>query len=352
MGLRKIIKQLIPEQVRKSWWRMHYYYLAHTPGYANKIYSVTLETTNVCDIQCEVCPVPKLDRKKGFMNLEDFKTILDKLPNTVKTVRMNYAGEPLLNKNIFKMINYGKQKRPDIAFRVSTSGTQLDRFSPAEITGSGLDELDVCLDGPTKEIHEGYRRGSDFDRICDAARTLCQFKQKNGFSQPRIIQMTLMNKQTVKLIPQITALAQDVGFDELHLRYMGIPTLTCPLPVLQKLYPYYAGLSLQELDSFREKYLPDNEYTLYRYDGARYVLSKPMKRCYSFLSPVIYYNGDVSVCCHDGEGYCVFGNLIRESFAEVMKRQSVRDVYYKKLDICQDCDLSWSGVNYKEIKLK
>ncbi len=352
MVWRKTIKRLIPGQVKKLWWRLHYYYLAHSAGYADKISSVTLETTNVCDIQCEVCPVPKLNRKKGFMSLEDFKIILDKLPNTVKTIRMNYAGEPLLNKNIFKMIKYGKERRPDIAFRVSTSGTPLDRFLPEEITGSGLDELDICLDGSTKEIHEGYRQGSDFDRICAAARNLCQYKQKSGFPSPRIIQMTLMHKQTVKLIPQITALAQSIGFDELHLRYMGIPTLTCPLPVLQKLYPYYAGLSLQELASFKDKYLPDPEYTLYRKTGKRYLLRKPMKRCYSFLSPVIYYNGDVSVCCHDGEGYCVFGNLVNESFAAVMQRQAVRDIYYKKLEICQDCDLSWSGVNYKEIKLK
>lgn len=352
MMIQNCLKHVIPKPIKNILWKSYYFYLAHPGQYIKNISSITLEPTNVCDIQCEVCPVPKLKRKKGFLTLEDFKNIFDRLPLTIKFIRMNYAGDPLLNKQIFKMVKYAKNKRPEIKIRISTSGTQLKQFSPQEIIDSQLDELDICIDGPTKEVHESYRHGSNFEEICAAAQRLCQYKKEHKTTTPLLIQQSLLHKQNIPLMSQLEELAKKLGFDELHLRYMGIPTLTCPLDILQKLYPYYAGLSIEELNNFKDKYLPDLEYSIYKKQGDKYVLKKEMKKCYSFLSPLIYYNGDVSVCCHDGEGYSIFGNLLREDFQTIVSRMPVRDIYYKRLSICQDCDLSWMGINYKEVKIK
>jgi len=350
--VKNLVKALLPQSLLHFIWYAQYFYWSRTSKYIKKVNSVTLETTNLCDIHCTVCAIPQLRRKKGFLTLEDFKIIFGRLPPSVKNLRMNYSGEPLLNKAIFQMVKHAKELRPEVDIRISTNGTHLGNFPPEEITASGLDELDICLDGPTKEIHEEYRRGSDFDKITAAAKRLCEYKSRSGAVTPRIIQMTLLNKKTAPFIPQITALAAEIGFDELQLRYMGIPPLTCPAPLLRKLYTYYATLSDEEMGSFAERYFTEDEYSLYRKTAGAYAVKKEMKKCFSFISPVIYYNGDVSVCCHDGEGAAVFGNILKEDFTSVMKKMPAADVYDKKLEICRDCDLSWMGVNFQTLKLK
>jgi MoaA/NifB/PqqE/SkfB family radical SAM enzyme len=317
-----------------------------------KIDSITLETTNACNIQCAICPIPQLRRKKGMLTFEDFKIILSKLPSSIKQLRMNYSGEPLLNENTFKMVRYAKEQRPDIHIRISTNGTHLEDFSNEEIINSNLDELDICIDGPTKEIHEEYRAGSNFDQIISSSRKLCDYKKKNNAKFPKLIQMTLLNKKTSPLIEDIIKQAAELGFDELQLRYMFIPTLICSFIKLKKLYNYYNSLTDEVLNTFEKRYFAPSKYSLYKKTKKGFLVKQEMKKCFSFVSPLIYYNGDVSVCCHDGEGYAIFGNIIKEDFHSVMKKMPVKEVYNKKLDICRDCDLSWMGVNYKTVKLK
>lgn len=112
MAIKALLKRILPRFVQNKLWDIYYLYLAYSGKYAEKINSVTVELTDICDIRCEVCPVPKLKRAKGMMSLEDFKIILDRLPGSVKVIRMNYAGEPLLNKDAFKIISYAKKKAP------------------------------------------------------------------------------------------------------------------------------------------------------------------------------------------------------------------------------------------------
>lgn len=350
--VKDFVKKFIPQSFLHFIWYARYFYWSRTSKYIEKVNSVTVEVTNVCDIHCTVCSVPKMRRAKGFLTLPDFKIIFSKLPATVKNLRMNFSGEPLLNKEIFQMVKHAKTLRPEVDIRISTNGTHLANFPPEEIIGSGLDELDICLDGPNKEIHEEYRRGSDFDKIVAAAKQLCEYKSRSGAASPKIIQMTLLNKKTSPFIPQIIALAKETGFDELQFRYMSIPTLTCPLPMLRKISTYYNSMTDEEIGSFADRYLAKDEHSLYKKTAGAYTVKNEVKKCFSFISPAIFFNGDVSVCCHDGEGAAVFGNLLKEDFVAVLKKMPAAKVYDKKLDICRFCDLSWMGMNSMIHKLK
>ncbi len=351
-AFRSAVAALLPRRLRYAIWDAYYYYLAVTSGRLKKTSSVTLEVTDVCDIRCSACPVPRIQRAKGLMTLSDFKVILDKLPPSVKTLRMNYAGEPLLNADIFRMIRYSKDQRPDIYIRVSTNGTHLGKFAPEEITGSGLDQLDVALDGITKEVHEDYRTGSNFDEIAAAAAALCRYKAAAGAALPKIVQMTLLHKRNSAILPQIEEFARKTGFDELHLRYMWLPAVVGDEDKIRGLFSYFGGMEPGKFGEMRDKYVPDPAHSEYEEKDGRYVIREEMRKCYSFLSPLIFYNGDVGVCCHDAEGSSVFGNLLREEFAAVMTKMPAGDVYHKRLPICEYCDLSWLGANWKEIKLK
>ena len=350
--MKKYLKNLIPQSIINSMWEIYYFYLSHTSKYLKKIDSITIETTNVCNIQCAVCSVPQMRRKKGMLTLDNFKTILNKLPSSIKQLRMNFSGEPLLNKNIFKMVRYAKDKRSDIHIRISTNGAPLENFSHKEIINSNLDELDICIDGPTKEIHEEYRKGSNFEQLLLSSKRLCDYKKETNAKFPKLIQMTLLNKKTSPLIKKITQQAKELGFDELQLRYMAIPSLTSSHSVLKNIHNYYKTLSDKDFESFEERYVAPEEYSLYKKTRNTYLVKEEVKKCFSFISPLVYYNGDMSVCCHDYEGSTIFGNILKENFKTLLKKMPAKAVYNKTLNLCKDCDLSWLGSNYKTIKLK
>lgn len=350
MRIKAFLKRMVPKVVKNRLWAAYYLYLAYSSKHWKKTNSVTIELSAVCNIHCEVCSVPNIQRVKGFMSLANFKVILDKLPPSIKDIRFNFAGEPLLNKDAFKIIRYAKEKRPDIRIRVSTNGTTLDNFPPQEILDSGLDELDICIDGITKEIHEDYRKGSDFEQIRSAAEKLCLFKAQAGAQKPKIIQMTLLSKQNAGMIREITEFAKKTGFDELHLRHMAIPGLAGRGGRVPREFMYFS--KPPDFEKLREKYLPSEEYSMYVRSGDKHVIKEELSKCFSFLSPIIYYNGGVGVCCHDSEGSAVFGDLLKEDFGAVMSRMPAVDVYHKRLPICASCELSGVGSNWKEIKLK
>ena len=91
--------------------------------------------TNMCMAKCPLCTVNfATARKKGVMKYEDFVKITDMLPKTVKAVYLNYAGEPLINKDVFKCIAYATKK--GLYVYLSSNGELLDRFSPEEICRS------------------------------------------------------------------------------------------------------------------------------------------------------------------------------------------------------------------------
>ena len=64
--------------------------------------SVTLEVTNICNLECRTCAMPKMKRTRGFMSLDNFKKIIDSFPPEIKLITMNWSAEPLINKDIFK----------------------------------------------------------------------------------------------------------------------------------------------------------------------------------------------------------------------------------------------------------
>jgi MoaA/NifB/PqqE/SkfB family radical SAM enzyme len=324
-------------------------YLVHNRKF--KVLALTMELSSLCSLRCQLCSVPYIKRKKGNMSFDDFKTIVDKLPSTIKYVRFNFAGEPLMNPNAFKMINYIHQKLPRITSLVSTNGEFLDSFPVKEILESGLTHLCVCIDGADAETHSSYRVNANFDRVLKATERLSRAKEKNGNRGPVIIQQTLLNNLNFHQVEDIEKLARNLGVDELHLRWMGVPGMGKSRDELLKAMPGFSDKPESYFSDMAKKYLPPDQASLYASPGARRVKGELM-RCTSYEMPFILQNGDVAVCCHDPEGQTVFGNLVKESFEDIFRKIPAEAIFNKKFPICAVCDLTECGKNVKEIKLK
>ncbi len=309
--------------------------------------SVVIETTNACNIRCALCPIPSSRRKKGLMKLKDFKIIVDKLPETVKRVNMNWAGEPLLNKNIFEMVKILSGR--GVFTHISTNGMLLHNFDYDEILNSGLGSIAICIDGATKKVHEKIRRGSDFDRIVASANELTAAKKDRGSEGPKIIQQTLVWKESSKQKEKLIDLGKRLGVDEIQFRYLKILGVGDQDNVTKKIWPDFELSNKKILKEKFETFCPPPE--LGRYKGE---FGDPPKNipdvCSAFSSLVVLWNGDVTVCCFDSEGLYVYGNLLNESINEALRKLPRRRISHKGFQLCRICD-NWEGQNIEVVEL-
>ncbi len=81
----------------------------------SKIY---LEITNVCNADCSFCP--KTSRTKGFMSIDEFKTVISKIKGRSEYLCFHLMGEPLLHPQIRKFAEYAVSQ--DFKIIISTNG--------------------------------------------------------------------------------------------------------------------------------------------------------------------------------------------------------------------------------------
>ena len=73
---------------------------------------VMIEPTNICNLQCPLCPSGNgtLKRAKGYMDLDVFKKIINDIEKTAFMVVLWNQGEPYLNKDFSKMVKYASDR--------------------------------------------------------------------------------------------------------------------------------------------------------------------------------------------------------------------------------------------------
>ncbi len=111
-----------------------------------KITSLIIEPTNTCNLRCTFCFVTEgMTREGGFMEFDLFKKIIDDSPD-LEHLCMHNWGEPLLHKDIFKMIEYAKNKGVYYVV-MNTNGTLLTDKMIDQIVDSKLDIIRFSIDG-------------------------------------------------------------------------------------------------------------------------------------------------------------------------------------------------------------
>ena len=124
--------------------------------------SLIIEPTNTCNLRCTFCFVTEgMTREDGFMDFELFKKVIDESPG-LEHLCMHNWGEPLLHKDIFRMINYAKAA--GIAWVVmNTNGTLLTDKIIQRIVDSGLDIIRFSIDGSAETFKK--IRGVELEKI-------------------------------------------------------------------------------------------------------------------------------------------------------------------------------------------
>lgn len=172
-------------------------------------YRVDLEPTARCFLKCKYCQVPFWDRKNiPDMNFETFKQIVDKLPYMLD-LKLQGQGEPLLNKDYFKMIDYAVKN--NILVRFYTNGVLLNRQNCENLVNLGVYEIRLSFDGATAETVEKLREGVRYQDLIDNVKCLLEVRGKKEL--PLINFWMLASRENFHEIPQLIRLASELGVD-------------------------------------------------------------------------------------------------------------------------------------------
>ncbi|MFH1314433.1 MAG: radical SAM protein [Candidatus Eisenbacteria bacterium] len=187
-----------------------------------KPYSALIEVTNICNLECPLCPTGErtLNRKPENMSFETFTKIIDEIAPYCVEVNLTNYGEPLLNKEIFDMVYYAKQRNLRVIMGTNAHFLK-DDHSRRALLMSGLDEIYFSLDGAEQRTYEMYRRRGDFSLVVDNVKKMVELKRKLRVASPLIELQFLVMKHNEGDIEKVRELADEIGVDRLAFKPVG-----------------------------------------------------------------------------------------------------------------------------------
>ena len=99
------------------------------------------------------------------MEFDLFKGIIEDLKRYKEkpVISMNFAGEPMLNKEIYRFVDFAYKN--GFSTFISTNVTAINEVNSKKLIESGLSAIHLCIDGFSNKSHDTYRIGSDFKQI-------------------------------------------------------------------------------------------------------------------------------------------------------------------------------------------
>jgi len=177
-----------------------------------------LDPTNICNLRCPFCatgagenPVPK-----GNLTFSDFKKIFDQLKDYLVITRLDGSGEPFLNPDIYRMVEYASDS--GVLSAISTNFTTLGEEGLKRILDSGLDYLIIALDGATKEVYEEYRIGANFEKVIENIESIVRLKKEYGKKNPFIEIQFIIFKHNEHQIEDMKSLSERLDVDRLVIK--------------------------------------------------------------------------------------------------------------------------------------
>ncbi len=288
-----------------------------------------IEPTNVCNLRCVMCPnssIPSI--KRGFMDLELFKKIVDEVAGFATNVNLHHRGESLMHPDIIEMIAYTKSK--GIESRLHTNANLMDRDMSEAILEAGLDMISFSFDGYDKETYESIRIRGNFEKTVSNILTFLELKEK-------------MRKNTYTIFETIEFETPDeeqlAKRREFRRQFEGLPLDKF---VVKKPHNWAGRMEIKgmSLEKQKRKFSP---CTLIWY------------------SQTIFWDGTVVPCPQDFFGEYPVGDVNNSTLSEIWngerivelrKKMNIRD--YKTVNPCVDCDRLWkrklAGIPVQNLK--
>lgn len=253
-----------------------------------------VESTPVCQLSCTGCMHVYPEYKSQFhpsmhLTLDNFKRIVDPVADYIVGISFSLRGEPLLNRELPKIVAYAHKKGIATSFPTNLS-MRLDQKMAEAIVSSGLDAMYISLDGASADTYVQYRVGGDFDLVLRNARLLADAKKSLGRTRPKLVWKFVVFDHNEHEVETAVKTYRDLGFDE---------------------YEFVANWSGDQMRSKEKE------------DNARIVANK--EACYfPWNSAIVQSDGDVKPCCSMKAQDFIMGNAAQVGLKEVWRNENYR----------------------------
>jgi hypothetical protein len=272
-------------------------------AYMNFPIEVTIETQAICNAACTFCTYPTMERKGDKMSdelidkiIQDLKLIPKELPFTISPFKVS---DPLLDKRIFSICEKINHELPNAKLRLFTNGSPLTEKIIDKIAEiKNVIHLWVSLNEYQKEAYE-HTMSLPFDKTIEKLNLLHQRVQM-GYAHPVVISRVCDNT-----------------IEDNHFKTF-----------VETNYPLF-GVFLIGRSDWAGQVIIDSDKEV------------PPIACGRWYELSIMASGKVALCCMDGEGKHVVGDVNEQSVLDVYNShdyKKMRQFSFSRLSTAAPCD--------------
>jgi radical SAM protein with 4Fe4S-binding SPASM domain len=270
---------------------------------------INIETASICNLQCIHCPSHskvKRDgiRKFGQMSYGAFERIMDQIDgNGNRMISLHKDGEPLLNKDICKILERVKANRGHYVY-LTTNGLLLNDEIIEAIINNKIDRVNISIGANSKVAYKEIR-GGDIDVVKNNVEKLIDRCRKSHSALKISVQIIKLNHY--KMNNEILAF---------------------------KKYWSTRPVEIEIWDELSWGIGDGQKSYLFRYP------------CYSLWNSIsINHDGLVSACCMDWNQSLIIGDTRSQSIREIWGNENLMKLRkchmnnnYSQLDLCSKCN--------------
>ena len=286
-----------------------------------------VEPANVCNLGCTLCLSASHNhsRPPALMPLNGFKKFIDEVGDTLLLIIFWIWGEPFLNPDAVKMIEYATSR--GILVHTSTNGNIIFNDEMANrIVKSKLTSLIFAVDGASQETYSKYRVDGNLERVMSNIRSVVAAKKRNNSQYPMVTVRFVAMQPNEQEMKEVENLGRELGADFFAIKSVDMP------PVIG-----------ENLD---EKYRPEQD-SLRRYEYAEGSFSrveKPFECMRPWKRITLDALGEVVSCEYDYKNSHSFGNMGKEKSVMETWKSEISKQFRKKFNKghnnyyhCMDC---------------
>ena len=267
-----------------------------TEAVNSRPYLCALEITNICNLHCPFCLTGKGisgGRAVRHMSFGEARNIIDAVADTVYMLQLYTWGEPLLNKDVLRIIEYAKSR--NLYVMLSTNATAMTSAYNSKLIESGIDYITVAIDGGSEDTYKKYRIGGNYPQVLANVQNLLAQKRGLGLDHPFVDWQFVVFRHNEHEVDTTERLAYDMGINKFT-----------PLPAYVE----------------DETWLPQGE----KYRAATLYNPERLMNCdrpWSHLN--VRADGGVASCCYEFFKKDDFGNLGETDFAAIWNNDFFRE---------------------------
>lgn len=329
--------------------------------------AVTLFLTYKCNLRCKMCGqwgesgVTKDKSKEDLKNelsFDNLKKVIDDLSAFKPSITL-FGGEPLLYPNCIDLIKHIKKRKMHV---LMITNAALVKGQASLLVESGLDELNVSLDGAEK-LHDQIR-GMDglFNKIVSGLNEIKEYKKKHKLKKPLVNLQCTITKYNYLQLEEMLDVANDIEANSLtfhNLIFLGQDLIEAQKEYDKKLkcsssnwegFVFSPEIDPEKLFSIMEKIKSKKtEFSVdfypnfskkglkQYYNNPSYLPEEYPRRCLSpWICAYVFPNAQVRPCLNSTYS---FGNLLKDDFKTVWNSKKAIEYreMLKKNDIFPAC---------------